>query len=92
MEMNWICLHGYYLEAWAGLTDEEVGRLGTAMLLYGKTGEIMDLPGNERFVFPDMKAQIDKDKADYYALCERQRARARKRWDKVKARDTNAAG
>ena len=27
MEMNWICLHGYYLEAWAGLTDEEVGRL-----------------------------------------------------------------
>lgn len=44
------------------LSYEEKGRLFEAMILYASTGEKPDLPGNERFVFPWMKARADRDK------------------------------
>ena len=42
-------------------SDEEKGRLLLAMLRYAKDGTEADLTGNERFVFPVFKAQIDED-------------------------------
>ena len=42
-------------------TDEEKGRLLLAMLRYARDGEEGTLTGNERFVFPVFKAQIDED-------------------------------
>jgi hypothetical protein len=41
--------------------DEEKGRLLLAMLRYAKDGTEGTLTGNERFVFPVFKAQIDED-------------------------------
>lgn len=50
-----------YLDAVDALSDVERGRLFTALLKYGRTGEAPQLTGNERFIFPLMKAQIDRD-------------------------------
>lgn len=62
-----------YLESMSELTDAERGRLFTACLIYSKTGEAPQLSGNERFVFPSFKAQIDRDNKTYQELCNRNR-------------------
>lgn len=62
-----------YLTALEPLNDAERGRLFTALLVYSGTGEVLDLRGNERFVFPQMKWQIDRDKGLY---CEKSAARS----------------
>lgn len=45
----------------AEYSDEEKGRLLLAMLRYARDGEEQTLTGNERFVFPVFRAQIDED-------------------------------
>ena len=43
------------------LTEEEKGRLLLVMLRYAKDGTEPEMIGNERFLFPVFKAQIDED-------------------------------
>ena len=43
------------------LTDDEKGRLLLAMLRYAETGIGSNLTGNERFLWPVFRAQIDRD-------------------------------
>jgi len=62
-----------YLESMSELTDAERGRLFAACLIYSKTGKAPQLSGNERFVFPSFKAQIDRDNKTYQDLCNRNR-------------------
>ena len=50
-----------YLEAMEPLGDAEKGRLFTSLLTYARTGEAPQLGGNERFLFPMMRAQLDRD-------------------------------
>ena len=69
-----------YLNAMDPLNDAERGRLFTACLIYSKTGEVPDLRGNERFIFPQMKWQIDRDKENYARIRERQSKNASMRW------------
>lgn len=47
------------------LDDAERGRLLTAILGYARTGTPPELSGNERFLFPTFKAQMDRDSASY---------------------------
>lgn len=54
-----------YFDALEPLSDAERGRLFTALLEYGRTGEAPRLNGNERFLFPMMRAQIDRDFASW---------------------------
>lgn len=63
--------HAYhsYLETTEALSDAEKGRLFTACLIYSKTGKAPRLSGNERFVFPGLKAQIDRDTEAYDEKC-----------------------
>ena len=67
-----------YLTAIEPLNDAERGRLFTALLIYSSTGEVPDLRGNERFVFPQMKWQIDRDKGSYNDFCARQSENGKK--------------
>lgn len=67
-----------YLTAIEPLNDAERGRLFTALLIYSSTGEVPDLRGNERFVFPQMKWQIDRDKGNYNDFCARQSENGKK--------------
>lgn len=82
-----------YADALDGLTDAEVGRLLRALLQYSATGEVPDLRGNERFVFPLMRGQIDRDKAAYERKCQARAAAGKKgadaRWQTM-ANDGNA--
>ncbi len=50
-----------YLDAIEPLGDAERGRLFTSLLEYARDGAAPQLCGNERFLFPMMKSQIDRD-------------------------------
>lgn len=69
MAKNYVCLYHSYLDAIQALGDAERGRLLTAMLEYSITGAAGHLGGNERFIFPLIKAQIDRDQERYENLC-----------------------
>lgn len=69
-----------YLKAIEQLNDAERGRLFTACLQYSMTGEAPELKGNERFVFPSMAAQIDRDKEKYASRCRKNTENISKRW------------
>lgn len=69
-----------YLKAIEPLNDAERGRLFTACLQYSMTGEAPELKGNERFVFPSMAAQIDRDKEKYASRCRKNAENISKRW------------
>lgn len=69
-----------YLKSLEPLNDGERGRLFTALLEYSSTGVEPDLRGNERFVFPMMKEQIDRDKDRYNQRCESNKKNAEMRW------------
>jgi hypothetical protein len=59
-----------YIEAMEQLNDAERGRLYMACLIYSRSGEVTELRGNERFIFPSMKSQIDRDIESYTIKCE----------------------
>lgn len=67
MELTYIKVFVDYLDAIEPLGDAERGRLFTALLEYGRTGVAPQLDGDERFLFPMMRAQIDRDKASLEA-------------------------
>lgn len=69
-----------YLKSIEPLNYAERGRLFTALLTYSSTGEEPELQGNERFVFPMIREQIDRDKAKYRARCEANQRNAAMRW------------
>ena len=61
----YFCAYHSYLENMELLNSEERGRLFTALLEYSKDGTLIPLTGNERFVFPGIRSQIDRDKAQW---------------------------
>ena len=76
-EIPYVCLYGSYLESVAPFSEAERGRLLTAMLVYAVRGEEVRLPGNERYLWPTIKSQIDRDAAAYRDRCEKNRDNAR---------------
>lgn len=93
MAKEYFCAYHSYLNSMELLSDEEKGRLFTALLLYSSTGTIADLTGNERFVFPAMREQIDRDSKKYVAKCEKNRENIMQRYTNVNDRiraNTNA--
>lgn len=76
--MIYIKLFLDYLDAIEPLGDAERGRLFTALLQYARTGEAPQLGGNERFLFPMMRAQIDRDEAAAEGLSESRSAAGKK--------------
>ena len=59
------------------LSDAEKGRLFMGCLEYSETGIAPDFRGNERFVFPGIREQIDRDKEKYERVCEIRRESGR---------------
>ena len=77
-EIPYVCLYMSYLQSLSPFTDVERGRIVTAMLNYASTGEIPQFEGNERFIWPSLQAQIDRDIETYQAKCARNRANGSK--------------
>lgn len=73
MALEYVAAYYSYLDFMAELSDAECGRLFKACLTYGKTGAVPELRGNERFVWPGIKSQIDRDAEKYKARCEQNR-------------------
>ncbi len=90
MAGEYFCAYHSYLDALEPLTDAERGRLFVACLKYSKSGEVEHLSGNERFVFPVFRGQIDRDNAKYANKCKKQADNANKRWNKDDANDAMA--
>ena len=67
MSRSYVALHFDFLEMTETLTEAELGRLVKAMLAYGRDGRADEaaLVGNERFLFPVFRRQIDRDVSAY---------------------------
>lgn len=57
--MEYLKIWTSFRESISPLNDAEKGRLFDAMLLYAATGELPDLKGNERYIWPTAKQAID---------------------------------
>ncbi len=72
MALTYIKLYHDFLDEAQPLTDAEVGRLVRAMLSHAR-GDVLPeayLTGNERFLFPRWRIQIDRDADAYDRQCE----------------------
>ena len=77
-DIPYVCLYMSYLQSLSPFTDEERGRIVMAMLNYAATGELPQFEGNERFIWPSMQAQIDRDIETYQAKCARNKVNGAK--------------
>ena len=77
-DISYVCLYFSYRDTFAPFTDAERGRLMTAMIDYASTGEVPVFEGNERFIWPTVQAQIDRDIASFEKRCETNRANGAK--------------
>lgn len=82
MPLTYIKIFHDCLESMEPLDDAERGRLLTALLIYSRTGEVPVLQGNERFLFPSLRTQLDRDAAAYEKLCEKNAHSAALGWSK----------
>ena len=67
-----------YIPLVEALNDEERGRLFWGMMKYAQYEISPKLPGNERFVWPFIKEDIDRDKLAYIRKCNTNAANGRK--------------
>ena len=92
MARNYAALPWDYLVEMELLTDAEFGRLCRALLKYSSTGEMEELNGNERVLFPRVKMQEDRFQASYEELSnsrsESGKKGAAKRWNKSESEDS----
>lgn len=64
-----VCLYTSYLHTLSPFSDDEKGRIMTAMLNFVATGEEPTFTGNERFIWPSIQAQIERDVEAYQNKC-----------------------
>ena len=77
MANNYCAVPHVYLDECEALTDEEFGRLMRALLRYSRTGEVIELAGNERFFARRLMNQEDVFNEHYTAALDRRVASAR---------------
>ena len=68
MANNYCAVPHVYLDECEALTDAEFGRLLRALLRYSRSGEVIDLDGNERFFAKRMMNQEDMFNERYAAI------------------------
>ena len=83
-----------YKEHFDLLSNEELGQLLRAIMLYEETGEITELTGMLKMAFSFIKAQLDKDRQKYKDKCEKNKknggkgGRPKKQKDKKESEKT----
>ena len=92
---GFFCSDGY-LKRTAKLSDQELGRLFRACMVYHATGQVTELAGRESVAFDFIREDIDAANEKYAAKCETNRENIRKRWDDTNGydrirTDTNAS-
>ena len=78
-----------YLDRFAKLSDEQLGKLFRIMLEYQTTGEVPQIEDMAlSFCFDVVKYDMDENNRKYEEMCERQRENVKKRWEKRNTNDT----
>ena len=87
MARAYVPLYFSYAEQLAMLPDDERGRLILALLEYAQTGALPAFaPASAMaMLFSCMRAQLDRDVANYTDRCEKNRKNALAGWDKLNA-------
>ena len=67
-----------YKEQFELLTDEELGQLLRAIMLYEETGKITELSGMLKMAFSFIKTQLDRDREKYQSRCEKNKENAKR--------------
>ena len=78
MPMTGFFCQDEYLTKTAKLTDEEVGRLFRALMVYHADGVVADLNGRESIAFDFIREDIDKAEEAYKKKCDQARENRRK--------------
>ena len=73
MAMSGFICHDDYLKKMVKLTDEEVGRLFRALMVYHATGEETEITGRESIAFDFIREDIDRTERAYQTKCEKNR-------------------
>jgi hypothetical protein len=85
--MDYLKVYTNFAEVIEPLGEAEIGRLFIAMLKYAEQGATPDLRGNERFIWPIAKQNIDRTVAECekYAAAKREAGLkgAQKRWQSI---------
>lgn len=87
--MTYLKIFYDWLDALERLGDAERGRLFLAIMKYGSTGELVQLGGNERVLFPMLKAQIDGDNEKAKRLSQVRSEAARSKCKQMQANASN---
>ncbi len=69
MAMEYFCCYHSYFKKCEKLTDQELGRLLRALLVYSEFGERQDLTGRESIAFDFIADDIDRAKKSYDEKC-----------------------
>ena len=80
MSREYFAAYHSYIKSVEPLSDAARGRLFLACLNYSMTGTEPELRGNERFVWPAMREQIERDKRNYDERCAANRENALHRY------------
>lgn len=80
------CYHSYFKKC-EKLTDQELGRLFRALLIYSETGERQELTGRESIAFDFIADDIDRAKQSYDDRCKKNRENIKKRYDNTNEYD-----
>ena len=76
--MTYICLYLDYLELLEPYDLTARGALLTALLRYARTGEVPEFQGPERYLWPFLQNQFDRDAKAYEMRCAQNRANGAK--------------
>ena len=88
MAREYFCAYHTLEESLKPFSDAERGRILSAALAYSARGELVELVGNEKFIWPTVKMLIDRDKDAYEQKCKVNRENGRKSLDAAKTRQT----
>lgn len=73
MAIEYFCCYHSYRKKCEKLTDQELGRLFRALLMYSETGERQELAGRESIAFDFIADDIDRAKEAYEEKCRKNR-------------------
>ena len=73
IKIPFICIYENYLDNFSLYSSEEVGNMVLALLTYLRTGEEPNFQGNERFLWPWLRQQLDRDREAYAKRCDANR-------------------
>ena len=77
-KIPYVCLYTSYSQTLSPFSDAERGRIMSAMLNFAATEEVPDFTGNERFIWPSIQAQIERDMEAYQIKCAKNKANGSK--------------